>query len=120
MGIIDDILRKNADDRLAEEMLYAEAIREIEQGVRRDGLWGKALADSEGDEKKAKGLYLKYRVQALKDELERERQVRIQEETERTNPNWAKEEIERRVSRHQTETKTPLYHVGKFIGKLFR
>ena len=54
MGIIDDILRKNADDRLAEEMLYAEAIREIEQGVRRDGLWGKALADSEGDEKKAK------------------------------------------------------------------
>ena len=55
-------------------MLYAEAIREIEQGLRRDGLWGKAIADSEGDDKKAKGLYLKYRVQALKDELEQERQ----------------------------------------------
>ena len=68
MSIFDDILRKNADDRLAEEMLYAEAIREIEQGVRRDGLWGKALADSEGDEKKAKALYLKLRVKTLKDE----------------------------------------------------
>ena len=32
MGIIDDIIRKNADDRVAEEMLYAEAMREIEQG----------------------------------------------------------------------------------------
>ena len=74
MSIFDDIIGKNADDRLAEEMLYAEAMREIEQGLRRDGLWGKAIADSEGDDKKAKGLYLKYRVQALKDELERERQ----------------------------------------------
>ena len=42
MSIFDDIIGKNADDRLAEEMLYAEAMREIEQGIRRDGLWGKA------------------------------------------------------------------------------
>ena len=45
MSIFDDIIGKNADDRLAEEMLYAEAMREIEQGIRREGLWGKALAD---------------------------------------------------------------------------
>ena len=38
MSIFDDIIGKNADDRLAEEMLYAEAMREIEQGIRRDGL----------------------------------------------------------------------------------
>ena len=70
MSIFDDIIGKNADDRLAEEMLYAEAMREIEQGIRRDGLWGKAIAESDGDDKKAKALYLKLRVQSLKDELE--------------------------------------------------
>ena len=80
MSIFDDIIGKNADDRLAEEMLYAEAMREIEQGIRRDGLWGKAIADSEGDDKKAKGLYLKYRVQALKDELEASKSTKAQEQ----------------------------------------
>ena len=81
MSIFDDIIGKNADDRLAEEMLYAEAMSEIEQGLRRDGLWGKALADGEGNQEKAKGLYLKYRVQALKDELQIERE-KIKQTTE--------------------------------------
>ena len=75
MSIFDDIIGKNADDRLAEEMLYAEAMREIEQGIRRDGLWGKAIADSDGEETKAKAQYLNLRVQALKDELQKERQA---------------------------------------------
>ena len=74
MSIFDDIIGKDADDRLAEEMLYAEAMREIESGIRRDGLWGKAIAESDGDEKKAKAFYLKLRVQALKDELKVARQ----------------------------------------------
>ncbi len=33
------------------------------------GLWAKALADSECSEEKAKSLYIKYRVQSIKDEL---------------------------------------------------
>jgi hypothetical protein len=75
MSIFDDIIGKNADERLAEEMLYAEAMREIEKNIRRDGLWGKAIAESDGDEKKAKAEYLKLRVQALKDELENQRKA---------------------------------------------
>ena len=46
MGIVDDIRNRGASSRITEEMLYAEALREVEQGIRRDGLWAKALAQS--------------------------------------------------------------------------
>ena len=99
MSIFDDIIGKNADDRLAEEMLYAEAMREIEQGLRRAGLWGKAIAESDGDEKKAKALYLKLRVQSLKDEFERIKEEKdriIKEEKDRVNKELEKRDKEKR------------------------
>ncbi len=42
-----------AADRLVEEQLYADVLREFESGVRSDGLWAKAFQNSHGDEKKA-------------------------------------------------------------------
>jgi hypothetical protein len=56
--------------RIAEEELYALVLREIESGVRRDGLWAKALANADGNEEKAKGLYIEYRAQSLLDEID--------------------------------------------------
>ncbi len=57
--------------RVTEEELYAKALREIEPGgVRRDGIWAKALAGAGGDDKKTIGLYIEYRVQSLRDESE--------------------------------------------------
>jgi len=56
--------------RLVEEKLYERVLREIEAGVRRDGLWAKALQKSSGNEEKAKALYIEYRVQSIKDEAE--------------------------------------------------
>ena len=44
-----------AIDRKLEEALYEFVVAEIESGVRRPGLWGKALANAQGDEAKAKG-----------------------------------------------------------------
>lgn len=69
MSILDDLKKKGAQSRLIEESLYAEVLREVESGYRRDGLWAKALSEAEFDEAKAKSLYIKHRVQALKDEL---------------------------------------------------
>lgn len=60
---------KEIHERALEERLYADALKEIEQGVRRDGLWAKALAKSNGNEDAAKGAYIEYRVQSLKDEI---------------------------------------------------
>jgi hypothetical protein len=35
------------------------------------GIWAMAFADAEGDEKKQKALYIKYRAKKLLDELHR-------------------------------------------------
>ncbi|HHZ94359.1 MAG TPA: hypothetical protein EYN67_02110 [Flavobacteriales bacterium] len=68
MSFFKRIKRVSAVQRLAEEQLYEQALAELESGVRRDGLWAKALANSSGDEAKIKGLYLKFRVQSMMDE----------------------------------------------------
>lgn len=69
MGIFDDIKAKGAAYRLEEEALYAEALREIESGQRKDGVWAMALVDSNMDQGKAGAKYIKLRVQSLKDEI---------------------------------------------------
>lgn len=56
--------------RLTEEAVYAEVMREIESGVRRDGLYAQAIAESNGDVAKAKSIYIRLRVRSFKDELE--------------------------------------------------
>lgn len=62
--------RDLAVGRLVEEQLYEQVAIELAQGYRREGLWTKALADGHGDESKAKGLYIKYRVRSLSDDAE--------------------------------------------------
>ena len=61
---------KLAKSRLLEEKLYQEVLRELNENIIRDGLWAKALADSDGSEEKAKSKYIKLRVQSMKDEEE--------------------------------------------------
>lgn len=60
----DSLVAKRLDD----ERLYATALREIEAGVRRDGLWAQAVGDSKGDQRAAQSVYLRLRVQSLRDE----------------------------------------------------
>ena len=48
-----------------EEALYQKVVEELESSGMRAGVYAKALADSQGDESKAKALYIKYRVQSL-------------------------------------------------------
>ena len=51
-----------------DEAEYEEAVRELSSGVLRQGLWGKALVEANGDREKAKALYLKMRVVLIKEE----------------------------------------------------
>jgi hypothetical protein len=48
-----------------EEEAYEIAAEEIEKGLVQKGLWAKALADANGDEKKQHALYLRYRAEQL-------------------------------------------------------
>ena len=56
-------------ERLAEEKIYEKVYEEVASGVKREGLWFKALSESDGEETKAKALYVKLRVRSLIDEL---------------------------------------------------
>lgn len=59
-------MKNNAAQR--EEEVYEQVAKEIAAGVRRDGLWVKALANSSGSPDMARSLYLQYRVQSLLDQ----------------------------------------------------
>jgi hypothetical protein len=58
----------NQAPSIEEELLYKQVLDEVNAGIMRDGIYAKALADSLGDEGKAKSLYIKYRVQSLIEE----------------------------------------------------
>lgn len=77
--------RISAAARLFEEQLYEQVVMELSQGRRRNGLWAKAMANSDGSEEKAKSLYIQYRVQSIKDEAEIAGAVAEQEEYNRKN-----------------------------------
>ncbi|SHJ32052.1 hypothetical protein [Cycloclasticus pugetii] len=70
MKFLDKFKRKSAASRLLEEQLYSEVVQELAEGTLRNGLWGQALEKANGDEIKAKSLYIPLRVQSMKDEAE--------------------------------------------------
>jgi hypothetical protein len=55
-------------ERKGEEAMLAVIMSEMESGQKRQGVWAKALMHSNGDEKKAESLYIKYAVQSLVDD----------------------------------------------------
>lgn len=57
------------EQRKTEEYLYSIVTEEIESNEIKKPLYVKALADSDNDKQKAQALYIKYRVQKLKDEI---------------------------------------------------
>lgn len=69
--MFESMKKKAAASRIDEEKLYEQVVKELANGVRRDGLWAKAIAHSNGQNEKAKSLYIQYRVKSLEDELNR-------------------------------------------------
>jgi len=67
MSLYDDI--KKNDELILEHGLYEKAMVELETDILDKGSWGKALVESNGDEVIARGLYIKHRVQILKDHI---------------------------------------------------
>lgn len=66
---LKEATRRVIDSRDSDELLYEFVLNEFERGDIAKGLWGKALANSDGDSTKVESTYLKYRVQAIKDVL---------------------------------------------------
>ena len=74
MGLLDKFKRKVettlSESRQDEELIYKDILKEMDSGVINEGIWGKALANCNGDEEKAKSLYMKYRLRSVKDAME--------------------------------------------------
>lgn len=69
MSLWNAIKGSTISERIVEEKIYDLVLQEIESGERRGGLWLKAIENSGGDEKQVKLLYIKYRVQSVRDEM---------------------------------------------------
>jgi|JI10StandDraft_1071094.scaffolds.fasta_scaffold1899011_1 hypothetical protein len=68
--MFEKIRKMSALTRLLDEKIYEQVHYELMRGEKRKGIWVKALADSGGLEEKANALYIKYRFQSIKDEME--------------------------------------------------
>jgi hypothetical protein len=66
--LFDSIRKRSAAARIIEEQLYEQVVKELANGQRRNGLWAKAIANSNGHQEKAKAIYIQYRVQSFRDE----------------------------------------------------
>lgn len=67
------------EQRKVEEQLYSAVAEEIDRNEIHKALWTRALADSNNDKQKAQALYIKYRVQKLKDEISDQQEAQKEE-----------------------------------------
>ena len=82
--MFDKFRLNSAKARLLEEKVYEQVVQELAQGFRRDGLWAKAMAEGNGSEERAKSIYIKLRVQSIKEEMEVNADI-IKTEAERSD-----------------------------------
>jgi len=65
--MFDYFKKKAIINRSNDELLYEYVLEELEKNIKVKGLWAKAYANSDGNEKGIEPLYMKYRVQSIKD-----------------------------------------------------
>ena len=47
------------------ELIHAMVLREMQDGVIRDGLWAQAMVEAKSDKDKAKSIYIRLRAEAM-------------------------------------------------------
>ena len=83
-----------------EEALHKRVLEELNSGNVRTGIMAKAMADSLGDKDKAESLYIKYRVQILRDETKHEAKL-IAFEKQAAEEKRKKEKIEAELEKER-------------------
>jgi TPR repeat protein len=69
MGILSKFKKAFKEPDIVDEHLYAAIADELSNGYRREGLWAKANAETNFDDNRAKSLYMRMAVKALRNEL---------------------------------------------------
>jgi ankyrin repeat protein len=87
MSFLKKLKHTAIKSRIEDESLYERVLQELEFGIRRDGLWAQAVEKSQGDNNKITSIYIRLRVQSLRDELElRAADTRLSESPRRSLP----------------------------------
>ena len=100
-----NFFKKNNAKKLVDEelnyKLYERVKKEIESGIKNDGVWTKAYADAKGNLQKTKAIYIKLMVERLRllDEQEekKKKEVLEQEAEERAIKIKEHEEEQKRI-----------------------
>ena len=50
------------------ELMHALVLREMQDGIIRDGLWAQAMSEAGSDNPKAKAIYIRLRAASMQDE----------------------------------------------------
>ena len=98
MSIFSSAKARIAARKLAEEQLYEMAVEEIQANNIRQGLWAKALIQSNGNETAAKANYIKLRVESLKAEADLQEYVAENLEKERRERERAEADARRQTA----------------------
>ena len=85
--------RKATKSDSSDKKLYEQVARELQHGPPLPGLWLEAYSEAGGDEAKARALYIRYRVQQLREETVAEHKGQRREaeraaEAANPSPKW--------------------------------
>ena len=102
-----------------DEPLYDVVATEIQQGHLKPGLWTKAFADANGDQTKARVIYIRQRVAQLQQETIEAVRNRQESERNATQEQQAREQIAERKRIEDEFNKrysgSPLYSLARVI-----
>jgi len=98
---------EKAQERKWEEVLFNKVAQELEQGIKHNATWAKALANADTNNI-VEGLYIKYRVQSLQDDITLEEEARKRDEQTK--------ELYRREKVKEVERKENSEKVNDFIN----
>lgn len=69
MSIFDKFRKTNISQRKSDEEIYSIIAQEMEEGIRHNGLWLKALVLADGNTERQLAHYIKLRAQAIRDDI---------------------------------------------------
>lgn len=69
MSLFDKFKKRAVFNRKTDEAIYSAVAQEMENGIKNNGLWLKALEQAQGNSEKQVAEYIRLRVQSLKDDI---------------------------------------------------
>ena len=80
---------KEDSTAMNDDAFYDEVAKELESNNLISGVWTRAFAEADGDENRARAIYIKLRVAKLLDDYEQKRQSEIEEAKRMAMPSFA-------------------------------